>query len=155
DPYSLEPGVDSANNWSADTHDDVNTFGAGFHSVLVPGKWNAKFEITYSKSDGQILFDSPIGGTLHFSPFPLGPINNLDDVTRWVVMPEVEFQARHDLSLAFGYWYDSYNIKDFQVQGFMYIPTTAQGAYNGSILMGTLPKDYNANVFYVTLTYKP
>jgi hypothetical protein len=57
------------------------------------------------------------------------------------------------LSIVVGYMWEKYDIKDFETFGFVYIPTLATGAYNGSLLMGTLPKDYDANLLYTKLTY--
>ena len=153
DPYTLEPTPESDSNWTDDSKDDVRSFMVGFHAVVLPPKWTVNFNVLYSKSDGLINFASPVG-FLDLNPFTPATLNNIDDVTRVSVSPELSYAWRKDVSLRFGYWYEKYNIDDFNVNGFVNIPLTLDGAYNGALLMGTLPKDYSANTVYFTVQFK-
>jgi hypothetical protein len=49
--------------------------------------------------------------------------------------------------------WEKFEVEDFDSTGFTYIPLTSTGAFNGAIFMGTIPEDYDANVFYTKLTY--
>ncbi|MBI5079038.1 hypothetical protein HZB08_03360, partial [Candidatus Saganbacteria bacterium] len=46
-----------------------------------------------------------------------------------------------------------FNIADFDISGFEYVPTTSTGAYNGDLLMGTYPKSYDAKTAYAKVSW--
>jgi hypothetical protein len=78
---------------------------------------------------------------------------SVDDIETHTLNARLQYRVWKGLSIALGALWERYDVDDFNNRGFTNIPTTAAGTYNGALLMGTLPKSYDANVIYAKLTY--
>jgi len=154
DPFTRETGVESNSNWTAENEDKLNTFGAGVDFAIIPKKLGLKLTYSYSKTDGKIKLASPLGTSANdnnaFTPLDF---TEVDDVTLHRLDARLKYQINKNLAVAVGYMWEKFDIRDFNLEGFTNVPTTTTGAYNGALLMGTLPKDYDANVVYTKLVY--
>lgn len=150
DPFRVEPGLESASNWSADTTDEIDSISFGVDLQLVPDKLHLDVAYTWSRSDGKIVYSSPVG-ELDNNPFRLADLTEVDDVTWSSLRPELEYSVAERWSLTFAYMRERYEILDFNNQGFELVPVTPEGAHNGALFMGTFPFDFDLDVFYLTL----
>jgi hypothetical protein len=56
--------------------------------------------------------------------------------------------------LSLGYLWEKFNYDDYNADGFGYVPTDAAGNYQGALLSGTLPEDYDVHMVYTQLTLR-
>lgn len=154
DPFTREPGLASNSNWTAKNEDTIHTVGGGVEFTIVPGKLDARLAYSYSQSDGKIRLASPVGTAANDNN-AFAPLNftDVDDVRFHTLNARLRYHFRKDLTIALGYMWEKYDIGDFNNTGVTNVPTTATGAYNAALLMGTLPKSYDANIVYAVLTY--
>lgn len=150
DPYRTEPGLESASNWSADTTDEIASVAFGLDVELVPEKLSLDVSYTYSKSDGQIAYASPIG-EVDLNPYEPADFAQVDDVTWYNLNPELEYTIGERFRLKLAYVRERYEILDFNNEGFELVPVTPEGEFNGGLFMGTLPTDFDLDVVYLTL----
>ena len=59
-----------------------------------------------------------------------------------------------DFDVAVGYLWEKFDYTDFAAEGFSYVPTDTAGNYQGALLAGTLPQDYDAHVVYTKITFR-
>ena len=154
DPYTREKAYESNSNWEAENEDKADTFGGGLNFAVVPKKLDFKISYAYSKTDGTIRLSSPAGTSANDNN-PSAPIDftEVDDIKRQTMHAKLKYYLAKGLSVVLGYMWEKFDVKDFDNTGFTYIPTDASGAYNGALLMGTIPKDYDVSVIYTKLTY--
>lgn len=150
DPFRVETGIDSASNWTANSIDEIDTASLGLEIYAIPDKLRFGLSYTYSKSDGEIRYASPIGD-LDQNPFDPVAFQEVDDVTWYSFNPELEYSINDRLTLAAAYLRESYEILDFAATGFSFVPVTPAGEFNGGLLMGTLPKDFEIDVVSLRL----
>lgn len=155
DPYTRETTYDSNSNWDAKGEDTANTFGGGLNFALLPKKLDLKLTYSYSKTDGKIKLSSPVGtSTNDNNAWTPVDFTEVDDITLQTLNAKLKYRLTKGLSVALGYMWEKFDVKDFNNTGFTNIPTTSAGAYNGALLMGgAIPKNYNVNVVYTKLTY--
>lgn len=155
DPWNVTTTLDSPSNWDAENEDKTNTFGAGLNFVIMPKRLNFDLSYSYSKINGKIDLSSVVGTTTNdLNAFIPVNFTEVDDTILQTLNAKLKYHFKKYFSITLGYMWEKFDIKDFNNTGFSYIPTTVTGAYNGALLMGTLPKDYDAHVIYVKLTFK-
>lgn len=155
DPHVTEPGIVSNSNWSADTEDEINTIGAGVNIIIVPDVLTLKTTYTFSDADGTIDFASPLGTEEDdINPFIPVSFDDVDDIKIHTLNPKLTLAITENLSLILGYLWERYEAEDINKTGYKSVPRTAEGAYNASLLMGTLPyQNYEVNVGYAKVSY--
>ena len=155
DPFVVDTGINSFSNWDATNEDSINTFGGGVDVTL--SKDFAFFSVTYSYSDanGRVNYSSPLGTPANDANFFIpADFTNVDDVNLQTFNPKLTFKLTKAMSLVVGYLYERFSTNDY-TKSVELVPTTATGAYNGALLMGTLPyQDYDVNIVYSRLNYK-
>ena len=81
------------------------------------------------------------------------PFTEVDNTVWHTFNPELEYKWSRALSLAAGYHYEKWTIRDYNCDGFsrvVAIPANVPFPPGIALLMGgLLPPGYNANVFYV------
>jgi hypothetical protein len=132
-------------NWFAKTKDVVNTLGAGIKLSLIPDKLDFDVSFSYSNVDSTIDFFTPAVATSEF--------NTVDDTTLQILQTKFEYRASKHWRFTLGYYREKFDYDDFNTQGFTNVPTDSSGNYNGAYLMGTLPRDYTADVVYLKVSY--
>ena len=154
DPYNTDTDIKSNSNWSADSEDTVTTIGAGFH--VAPGSEKNSLHVWYSmsKAEGDIMFYSPVGGTTDANNFEPIPFQEVDNSKLQVFNASLKHHLSKNMAFVFGYMRERWSIDDFNYDGVSYVPTLTSGAYNATVLMGTLEPDYNVNIGYVKLYFK-
>jgi len=150
DPFRSETGFDSASNWTAATEDEIDTVAVGLDLELIPDRLRLDLSYTWSRSDGKIVYASPIGAA-DLNPFDPADFPEVDDVTTSTFNPELELTLNQRLTLVFAYLRESYEILDFNLDGFELVPTTPSGQFNGGLLIGALPGDYDVDVLALRL----
>lgn len=134
------------NNWTAKGEDQINTVGGGVKFALIPGRLDFESSYSYSKVDGKIDFNIPGGGVDNF--------DTVDATELHILNTKLKFNLSHGFFLTLGYLYEKFDYDDYDLDGFTTVPTDNTGAYNGAILAGTLPQDYEVHMVYTSLTYK-
>jgi MtrB/PioB family decaheme-associated outer membrane protein len=138
--------VDTANDWTAALNDTVNTIGAGFNTVLVKDRFNLNASYSLSRVKGMALLYSPAGGT------PDAAVDFTDgiDTTRiQILRAQLEWKLRSNLSVAFGYWLERYDLDDI-------VRNLAQVDYivaASGIFLGALEPGYLYHVGTVKIIY--
>jgi MtrB/PioB family decaheme-associated outer membrane protein len=150
DPYRVEPELESASNWTASTRDDLDTVTLGLDLRLVPDRVGFDIAYSYSKSDGEIDYESPLG-ELDANPFEPADFADVDDVRFYSFNPKLEITLGEWASIVLGYLRERYELSDFAVEGLRLVPTTPSGEYNGALLMGSFPFDFDIEAVYVEL----
>jgi hypothetical protein len=133
--------------------DNIHTVWVDFDAFLVPQWLRFNFSYSYSSTDGQIDYASPLGTAANdLNAFEPASFTNADDVKFHSVNPELEWRLGERLSLMTTYLYEKNTIDDYNYQGFRYFATTLAGGTNSGLLMGSfLFPRYSVNVFSVRL----
>lgn len=143
---SLVPFDVSSSIWRADNEDVIDTFGGGFKVLLVPRTLDLEVSYSYSKVDGEIALKNQATDPSDFG--------TVDETTYHVLDSKLNYRFLKNFVLTLGYAWEKFDYDDFNTEGFTNIPVDDTGVYNGALLMGTLPEDYDVNVFYTKLTYR-
>ena len=124
-----------ADDWSALLKDKVDTVGGGFNTVLVKNKLSLDLTYSYSKVKGTAHFYSPPGGTPNLAVDYAN--NNLDTTSLQTLKAEFLWKVARRLSIAFGYWYETYNLSDIvRNDARVDLVVTGFGMYLGAIEPG-------------------
>ncbi len=134
-------------DWTADGKDLVDTLGGGFKLALIPDLLELDLTYAYSDVDGNLEFSSPSGSFDDFSAVD-------DTKTHMLNTKLVYHNASLDFDVALGYLWEKFDYTDFSAEGFSYVPTDTAGNYQGALLAGTLPQDYDAHVIYTKITIR-
>jgi len=132
--------------WTAKGEDHINTVGGGFQFALIPGRLDFESSYSYSRVDGKIDFNIPGGGVTDFDA--------VDETELHILNTKLKYNIGRGFFLTLGYLYQKFDYDDYDLDGFTNVPTDDTGAYNGAILAGTLPEDYEVHMIYTSLTYK-
>lgn len=156
DPYYVITSYDSPSNWVAKTEDRANTFGGGLRFAIMPQKVDFGLTYSYSKTDGTVKLSSEVGANNDVDGNNFTPVDftEVDDTELHTLNTNVKYQLNKALSITVGYKWEKYDVNDFELDGFTYVPTTSSGSYNGALLMGALQDDYDVSVVYTKLAYK-
>jgi MtrB/PioB family decaheme-associated outer membrane protein len=139
-------GNDSGTDWMASGEDLINTVGGGATLALIPRRLDFNLTYSYSEADGDIAFTSPAGSFADFKA--------VDDAKIHMLNSKLRYHFSKHLALSLGYMWEKFDYKDYNTNGFAYVPTDAAGNYQGALLAGTLPKDYDAQIVYTQLTLR-
>lgn len=154
DPYVKEKTYESNSNWNAEDEDKVDTFGGGLKFAVMPNRLDFHLNYTYSKTDGKVKLSSTLGtSTNDNNAFTPADFAEVDDIKLQTLHAKLKYKFYKGLSITLGYMWEKFEVEDLDNTGFTYIPTDATGAYNGTLLMGTIPKNYDVNIVYTKLTY--
>ena len=80
-------------------------------------------------------------------------LKEVDDIETHTLNVRLQYRIWTGLSIALGALWERSDISDFNNKGFTNVPANAAGNSNASLLMGTLPKSYDASVIYTRLSY--
>ncbi len=154
DPFTAVTGLDSPSNWNAEHDDKTNTFGGGVKVEAIPDRLDLKADYLISKSNGKIKLASPVGANIDVDSNNSIPIDfgEVDDIKRQLLNLKAKYSFAKNLSVSLGYTWEKFEIKDFDNTGFQLIPLDA-GEFNGAVLMGTIPKDYEVDIYYAKMKY--
>jgi MtrB/PioB family decaheme-associated outer membrane protein len=133
-------------SWTAKGEDQINTVGGGIKFALIPGRLDFESSYSYSKVDGKIDFSVPGGGVVDF--------DTVDETELHSLNSKLKYNIGRGFFLTLGYLYEKFDYEDYNLYGFTTVPTDGAGAFNGAILAGTLPQDYDVHIVYTQLTYK-
>ena len=134
-------------DWTADGKDLVDTLGGGFKLALIPDLLDLDLIYAYSEVDGNLEFSSPSGSYDDFSA--------VDDTKTHMLNTKLIYHNTFlDFDVALGYLWEKFDYTDFAAEGFSYVPTDTAGNYQGALLAGTLPQDYDAHVIYTRITFR-
>jgi MtrB/PioB family decaheme-associated outer membrane protein len=156
DPFTGETGLLSNSNWTATPRDHYYSAGLGLDVYLIDQKLRLNAQYTFSKSAGRHDYTSPLGTPANdLNPFVPLPFTEVDNTLWHTFNPELEYKWSRALSLALGYHYEKWTIRDYNYNGFSYvdaIPANFPFPPGIALLMGgLLPPGYNANVLYVRI----
>lgn len=127
--------TDPTNDWTALLKDKVDTVGGGFNTVLVKNKLNLDLTYSYSRVKGTAHYYSPPGGTPNVAVDYTN--NNLDTTTLQTLKAEFLWKVARKLSVAFGYWYEQYNLSDITRNDYKVdFVVTGFGMYLGALEPG-------------------
>ena len=135
-------------NWSAVNDDMVQTVGLGIN-----GK-SEKYRLTYganlaqSWTKGSLGFLSEVSTNLNPVPWTSVDASSLKQINLGV-----RYNIQHNLDWSTGVTWERFRMNDFDNNA-PNVPTNASGAYNGAILMGTLPSYYNVRTLYTSVSLK-
>ena len=143
---SRENGFGSDFDWSARGEDRIQTFGGGGTLALIPQRLDLQLNYAYSQVDGRTAFRSPAGSFADFAA--------VDDTTLHTLNTRLVYHLSTNLVLTLGYLWEKFDYEDENTRGFAYVPTDAAGNYQGALLAGSLPQDYDVQVVYTQLTFR-
>lgn len=137
---------DGAADWTAQGEDQVNTIGGGLTLDLIPNRLDLGLTYAYSDVDGTIAFTSPSGTFADFTAY--------DDTQLHALDTKVKYHFSQNLTLSLGYLWEKFDYEDLSTEGFSPVPTDASGNYQGALLSGTLPEDYDVHIVYTQVTFR-
>lgn len=143
---NTQRGNDGTADWTADGEDQVHSVGAGLKLALIPDLLDLDLTYTYSDVDGNIAFTSPSGAFADFEA--------VDDTKIHSLNSKLKYHFTKNLTLSLGYLWEKFDYDDFSTNGFTFVPTNAAGNYQGALLAGTLPEDYDVHIVYTQLTFR-
>ena len=150
DPFNLEPGLESASNWTADTRDDIDTVTFGIDVSLLPERLHFDVAYSYSKSDGRLDYASPVG-SFDANPFVPADFEEVDDVDFYSFNPRLRLKLDEHKTVSVGYMKEKYDLVDFATEGFRFVPTTPAGEFNGALFQNSFPFDFDLEAVYVQI----
>jgi MtrB/PioB family decaheme-associated outer membrane protein len=139
-------GSDSGTDWTASGEDLIQTVGAGVTLALIPRRLDLDLTYSFSDADGDLSFTSPSGSFAAFDA--------VDDAKIHALKTKLSYRFSEHMVLSLGYLWEKFDYEDYNTDGFSYVPTDAAGNYQGALLSGTLPRDYDAHMVYTQLTLK-
>lgn len=143
---NTQRGNDGTVDWSAEGEDQIHTAGARLNLVLVPDRMDLDLTYSYSDVDGNIAFTSP---TISLADFTA-----VDDTKIHAFDSKLKYHFTKHFSLSLGYIWEKFDYDDFSTEGFSLVPTDTAGNYQGALLSGTLPKDYDVHIVYTQLVFR-
>jgi hypothetical protein len=149
DPYRQQRTTESNANWVATPRDSTWSGGGGFEANFLRERLRATGGYTYSRSDGQHAYSSPLGtaGVNDVNAFVPAPFDDVDDIRWQTVNAELEWKFTRALSVSGGYHYEKWEIDDYTYKGFTYAPVYNNGV--ALLMNGLLPPPFDANVAYL------
>lgn len=155
DPY-VSNSQDSLNNWDSQQDDTANTLGLGLKGDLIPRRLGWDLSYWQTRSTGNIAFSSRISPASLAGVTSTNPVawTSVDDSTLLGLNAALTYEPQPNISLGLGFQWEKFRMSDYAKDGFVYVPATAAGAYNGALLMDTLPGNYSAHIFYAKLSYR-
>jgi MtrB/PioB family decaheme-associated outer membrane protein len=133
-------------DWNAQGEDRVDTAGGGFRLALIPERLDLDLVYAHSEVDGNLEFSSPTGSFADFSA--------VDDARTHTLNTKLIYRNALGFDVTVGYLWEKFDYADFTTDGFSEVPTDTAGNYQGALLTGTLPQDYDAHVVYTQLTIR-
>jgi len=143
---NAQRGSSSGVDWTASGEDRIQTVGGGVTLALIPKRLDFNLTYAFSDADGDLSFTSPSGAFADFDA--------VDDAKIHTLKTKLSYQLSEHLALSLGYMWEKFDYKDYNTDGFGYVPTDAAGDYQGALLAGTLPRDYDAHLVYTQLTLR-
>ena len=139
-------GIEVA-DWIVNGSDRVNTFGGSLKTRLFIENLDLDLSYSYSKADGNLGF---VANGTDFSQ-----LTNVDDSSFRILKGELSYRAGSRWVCTLGYLWEKAVYSDFNKEGFTYVPSdgSALGFYQGALLMGILPQDYDINQVYLKVSH--
>ena len=138
---------DGTSDWTAEGEDQVNTIGAGLTVDLIPDRLDLALKYAYSDVDGSVAFSSPAGDFADFTA--------VDDTQLHALDTKVRYHFSNNLTLSLGYLWEKFDYDDdLSKEGFDFVPTDASGNYQGALLSGAFPEDYDVHIIYSQITFR-
>ncbi len=134
------------NDWTAELKDAIKTFGGGLSIYLKKDILNADLSYTYSKAEGTSALDSPPGGTPNVAT---NFTKNIDMTTLQAVKAKLLWKLSSSYSVAFGYWYEQYELEDITRNDWK-VDMLAAGQ---AIYLGALEPGYKYQVVFAKFIY--
>jgi len=142
----------TAFNWNANQHNNDYAYGVGTSIPIIKNKLAFNVQYDFEKNNGTADFTSQSftaaqataginNGNIDIAPW--------DDYTRQNISATVSYGFNKNMTFIFGYLYSQFKLNDGQLNGYLYVPSSAvnlTGAYTD--------QNYNANVYYVKMYYK-
>jgi MtrB/PioB family decaheme-associated outer membrane protein len=136
------PSVNSADDWTADMEDKVDSFGGGANVSLAKDLLDLSLTGSWQKVDGNNDLESPPGGT----PDLATDIALFDDTELLTLQAELVWRIQRGWRLALGGWFEDYQIQDANSTGLTYyVPS--------SFFLAAIDSDYRAHVLYLRASY--
>ncbi len=139
-------GSESGVAWTASGEDRIQTMGGGVTLALIPRRLDFNLTYAFSDADGDLSFTSPSGSFADFDA--------VDDAKIHTLKTKLSYQLSKHLVWSLGYLWEKFDYSDYNTDGFANVPTNTAGDYQGALLSGTLPRDYDANLVYTQLTLR-
>ena len=138
--------VNLANDWTAFLKDKVDTVGGGFNTVIVKNKLNFDLSYSFSNIKGTSALASPPGGTpdvaVNFTN------NNIDTTKLQTLRTQFLWKFTSKISVAFGYWYEQYNLSDIARND-----SKVDFVLLGGTYLGAIEPRYKYHVGFVKFMY--
>ncbi|MFO7716775.1 MtrB/PioB family decaheme-associated outer membrane protein [Desulfosarcina sp.] len=134
-------------DWNAKGQDLVDTIGGGLKLKLIPEFLDLDLVYAFSEVDGNLEFASPSRSFADFSA--------VDDAKTHMLNTKLIYHnTALNVDVTLGYLWEKFDYADFAADGFAYVPVDTAGAYQGALISGTLPQDYDAHVIYTKITFR-
>ncbi len=143
---NTQRGNDGVADYTADGEDQIHSVGTGLKLALIPERLDLDLTYTYSEVDGNIAFSSPSGTFADFEA--------VDDTKIHTFNSKIKYHFTKNFTLSLGYLWEKFEYDDFATNGFSLVPINGAGDYQGALLAGTLPEDYDIHIVYTQLTFR-
>ena len=144
---NLTSGNDYSGDWTVAGEDRVNSIGGNLRAKLFSDNLNLDISYSYSKADGDLGFALNGAGYSRF--------NNVDDSRFHIFKAVMKYRAGEKWACSLGYLWEKATYSDYNKDGFTYVPSdgSAAGFYQGALLMGIIPQDYDVNQVYFKISH--
>lgn len=144
---NIQRANDGTSDWTAVGEDQVNTIGGGLTVILIPDRLDLGLTYAFSDVDGKADFTSPSGDFAAFSA--------VDDTQIHALDTQVKYHFSRNLTLSLGYLWEKFDYDDdLSAAGFSFVPTDSGGNYQGALLSGALPEDYDVHILYSQIIFR-
>ena len=114
--------------------------------ALIPEHLNLDLVYAYSDVDGNLEFSSPSGSSDDFSA--------VDDAKTHMLNTKLIYHNALGFDVTVGYLWKKFDYTDFAAEDSTFVPTDTAGNYQGALLSGTMPQDYDVHVIYTKITFR-
>ena len=144
---NITAGNEFTGDWTVTGEDKIQTIGGNLRTRFFSDNLDLDISYSYSKADGVLDFTS--NGTEYSS------LNNVDDSKFHTLEAEMNYKMGEKWTCSLGYLWEKAVYRDFNKEGFTYVPSDGSdiGFYQGALLMGILPEDYEVNQMYIKFLY--
>jgi len=134
-------------DWTVTGDDRINTLGGNFKTRLFIENLDLDLSYAYSKADGYL--DFAVNETAY------SDVNNVDNSSLHIFETEISYRAAKNWSCSLGMLWEKAAYSDYNIEGFTYVPSddSDPGYYQGALLMGILPRDYDVTQFYFKTSF--
>jgi hypothetical protein len=142
------PPTATSYNWKAKLVDHNYAYGFGVEVPVLKDKLDLVASWGYEKANGDADFVSQNNVVALYN------IGNYDNYTKKAINVKMIYKVNKNLNITAGYAYEKYRYNDAATDGYLFVVPAANPVNNNYLTGVGIDQNYEANVWFLTATYK-